>query len=65
MYNIQYQPMSGKKMFKSVKKPQDLYKLPTDHVELKKVPKQDKNRQAAALENMKSTMQYKEWQKKG
>lgn len=66
MYNVQYGAMSGKKIFKAIKKPADLYPLPTDKIHKKvKLVKPDEARQAVALESMKSTMQYREWQKKG
>ena len=66
MYNVQYQPMSGKKMFKTIKKPRDLYPLPTDTpTRATKPVEPSKKEQAAALESIKSTMQYKEWLKKG
>ena len=60
MYNAVVNDMNGKKVFKTLKKPQDLYRLPSDDI-VAKQHKLDKERQTAALEKFKNTDQYKEW----
>ena len=32
LYNVQYGAMNGKKIFKNIKSPQDLYTLPSDNI---------------------------------
>ena len=51
MYSTQFNPMNGKQVFKNIKQPQNLYKLPTDK---KQEPiKRDRKREERAINNMK------------
>ena len=54
-YNVQYNFTTGKKVFKSIKKPSDLYELPTDVTINRKPIKIDKERQLRAVERHKKT----------
>ena len=56
-YNVQYGMMDGKKIFKNIRKPSDLYKLPTDKA--KKPVKIDKERAIKAVEKYKKQWQVK------
>ena len=53
----------GKQVFK-VKKPIDMYSLPTDKRSKIKPAKIDKGRQKQSVERVKNTKNYKEWLKK-
>lgn len=56
LYNVQYNGMSGKKLFKNIRKPRDLYGLPIDNeVIIKKPPRE---------ESEKAVNMMKEWLKK-
>lgn len=56
-YNTTFAGMSGERPFKNIKKPTDLYRLPTDQ---KTVVKVDNEKAKVAVEQMK---QHFKWQK--
>ena len=58
LYNVQHNAMSGKKLFKNLKRPKDLYRLPTDYTTVIKI---DKERQAAAVERVKNSKSLQKW----
>ena len=62
-YNVQYNAMNGKKIFKNLKKPRDLYELPSDGTRYVKDLKIDVLRQKLAIEQMKATTNYRKWRK--
>ena len=62
-YNVQYNQMNGKKVFKNIRSPKDLYALPSDRISTTPV-KINKDRQKSAIEQMKSTTNYKQWRMK-
>ena len=56
LYNVQYNQMNGKKMFKALKRPRDLYELTSDKpITVVKPPREESEK---AVNNM------KEWLKK-
>ena len=56
LYNVQYNQMNGKKMFKNLKRPRDLYELASDKpITVVKPPREESEK---AVNNM------KEWLKK-
>ena len=62
-YNVQYNSMNGKKIFKNLKRPRDLYELPSDGIRYVKDLKIDVLRQKLAIEQMKATTNYRKWRK--
>jgi len=57
IYNTTFAGMSGEKPYKKIKKPSDLYKLPTDNVNFKPV-KVDKERALADVQSMKEHFKW-------
>jgi len=57
IYNTTFAGMSGERPFKNIKKPKDLYRLPTDQTQVVKV---DNEMARANVERMK---QHFKWQK--
>ena len=55
--------MNGKQAFK-LKKPSDLYELPTDSIMLNRKVHIDKDKQQIAVERTKQSKNYNEWLKK-
>ena len=55
--------MNGKQAFK-LKKPSDLYALPTDAIKVNKTIKIDKDKQQIAVDRTKQSKNYNEWLKK-
>ena len=53
--------MSGTRPFKKIKKPSDVYKLPSDSVVSSKPVKIDKDRQRKAVEAAKKVLKNKLW----
>ena len=63
LYNTTFAGMSGVKVFKSMKKPQDLYPLSSDNKNYKPI-KIDKVEQAKAIEKVKQNKNFIQWQQK-
>ena len=61
IYNSTYAGMSGTRPFKKIKKPSDVYKLPSDSVVSSKPVKIDKDRQRKAVEAAKKVLKNKLW----
>jgi hypothetical protein len=57
-YNTAFAGMSGERPFKKIKKPSDLYRLPTDTVRLSSI-KVDKERAVGDVEQMKKHFKWK------
>ena len=57
MYTTTFAGMSGEQVYKKLKKPLDLYKLPTDRYNLKPI-KVDKVRASIDVENMKKHFKW-------
>ena len=57
IYNTTFAGMSGEQPFKKIRKPNDLYKLPTDNVNLKPV-KVDKRRASDDVQSMKEHFKW-------
>ena len=63
LHRTTFAGMSGVQVFKDLKKPEDLYPLPSDKKNHKPV-KIDRAKQALAIERVKQNKNFKQWQQK-
>ena len=62
MYNTTFAGMNGVKPFKKIRKPKDLYSLPSDKRNYKPI-KIDKEQMRISVEKVKQSNTFKLWQK--